>query len=63
MDTAEYIERRLKPQIDWYDGKAQQNKRRHQLLAGLSIVLAAAIPVMMAMPFSRRKISIARSLR
>lgn len=51
VDTTEYIEQRLVPQIEWYDDKAQQSKRRHHLMAGLGIVLASAIPVLVSMPF------------
>lgn len=51
VDTTGYIEHRLIPQIEWYDGKAQQSKRRHHLMAGLGIVLASAIPVLVSMPF------------
>lgn len=44
MNQNEYTEKRLDPQIRWYDKKAQSNKHCYKGLRILEIIIAAFIP-------------------
>lgn len=48
MDIDQYVETRLKPEIDWYDLRARQNKLCFRLLSGSAVGLSAAIPFAVA---------------
>ena len=44
--TAEdYIEERLKPQIEWYDNKASRAKRMFYFWGGIQILMSALVPL------------------
>ena len=40
-----FIERRLRPQLAWYDGKSKHAKNWHIWLMGTQLVATSAIPV------------------
>ena len=44
----DYIDNRLKDQLDWYRTKAGQAKQRHTLLASVQFATTAAVPVLNA---------------
>ena len=44
MDEEQYIEKRLKNQIDWYDRKSRSSQRWHKWLRIIEILLASSIP-------------------
>jgi hypothetical protein len=43
--SADYIERRLKPQLAWYERRARTSKQWRYFLAGVQIVATILIPV------------------
>ena len=50
MNADSYVEERLTPQLEWYDDQARRNKRRHYLLALLTLLMAVAIPMVFTVP-------------
>ncbi len=48
MDSEEYIQGRLDHQIDWYAKRSQSAQARFKWIRGCEIVVAAAIPVLVA---------------
>ena len=44
----EYVEQRLAPEIDYYEGRAAQNKRCFHGFSTLAIVASAVVPVLAA---------------
>lgn len=46
MNIEEYIQRRLNPQIDWYDKKSIHAQRRYKQFQIAEITLAACIPLL-----------------
>lgn len=44
MDEEQYIEGRLKDQIDWYDKKSASNQKWYKRLRIIEILLASSIP-------------------
>jgi hypothetical protein len=51
VDIGEFIETRLKPQIDWYDKKSIQNKRFAYLFNIITIFCGALTPIFAAIDF------------
>lgn len=45
IDIEQYRERRLKPQIDYYDKKSIQNQKRFYLFSVIDLTLTALVPV------------------
>lgn len=45
IDIEQYRERRLKPQIDYYDKKSIQNQKRFYLFSVIDLTLTAFVPV------------------
>ena len=48
----EYISGRYKAEIDWYDGRANENQSRYRVLQWSLIILSALTPVFIAIDFA-----------
>lgn len=46
MDIKEYIEKRLDPQIKWYDNKSIKAQKTYKRLQVIEIVTASSIPIL-----------------
>ena len=53
LTAEEYLEKRLVPEMDYYDQRASWNKTWFQIMSVLSIVSATSVPVIAAMGFTR----------
>ena len=45
---AAYVDGRYKHQVEWYDNRAQANKKRYSLVQWAVIILAASLPVLIS---------------
>ncbi len=55
MDIQQYIDGRLKEQIDWYDKKSTHHKKRYMFCKIIAIICTSAIPIIAITDFSNFK--------
>jgi hypothetical protein len=62
-DISDYLQKRFKPQIEWYEDKAVSNMRRFYLGQIVIIIISAAIPIINVYDFPNDSNSDDREIR